>query len=906
METAARTAAREQAQTAPPQPAARAAAVRCGLRCGLQGSTINIQEAMHDTFESSFNCKDLRYPCNITYSAFRYNTFLPDYLQRIKQSLQTISTKTADELGMTNGEYVFIMMSLENNGLSTNGVVDNNWIITPFNDKFGIPFQVYPAKAALILNFVLSYTDQSVKAVKESVLNISRDYFHFPVPNNKLSTYFYPYFESHLIFGQILNQSYTETGKILRGAELAKWFVNHTFDLPTGELAIGESGERKCDILGSLINSTGQLVTVLKYTYHDGQLRDVVPANPYWPGGQWPPPNEPFCGFLHNNPKCSDTSQKKVLAGAVVGSLLFLILSIGTVVAWMWHQSVLMNASWWQMNLDMTEPDTGSMSSRLSLLRRGDADTASIIARKHTCILRLRTGLIVWKSPIRALDADGHFRITSDLANLLSHVKNIHHVNVNNFVGILTDTVPACILEEYCPRGSLDDLLEGLHLDMDMTFSLMIDFIQGLVYLHDSPLKLHGNLKSSKCLLDNRFGLKISDFANHKLMRIFNSASFRRKSSSRTLDLRAGYDNYFWTAPEVLRGSLPDAESDIYSFAIIVYQILAARSDPYDNDQFSAQEREILQTTCGHRATYAEFVPTHFAHELTQVHKIISDGWAEDPAARPGAHSVRKALDQAMLTVGLDGSRSLFDALWVSAEVYCLKNLEELLEQRTEQADGRTWTLLNMISGEMLAQKYFEQATVFFSDLVGFIDFVDRSSPITVLEFLHLVYSRFDDILTNYDVYKVETIGDSYMVASGLPIRNGQEHIREICRMALALQKIFPRLYSSNDGDDQKLSLRIGIHTGPVAAGVVGQKTPRYCLFGDTVNTSSRMESHGLPGRIHCSEPVAALAESLGFLMKPRGEIRIKGKGDVLTFWLEREVGRRSVEDVACGTSVQA
>lgn len=124
------------------------------------------------------------------------------------------------------------------------------------------------------------------------------------------------------------------------------------------------------------------------------------------------------------------------------------------------------------------------------------------------------------------------------------------------------------------------------------------------------------------------------------------------------------------------------------------------------------------------------------------------------------------------------------------------------------------------------------------------------------------------------------------MVVSGLPIRNGDLHAAEIASMSLHLLNAVKEFKIRHRPHD-KLLLRIGIHTGPVCTGVVGMKMPRYCLFGDTVNTTSRMESTGSPLRIHCSKSCKDLLENLGgYTYESRGLIPMKGKGEQETFWL--------------------
>ncbi|XP_055911221.1 uncharacterized protein LOC129945467 isoform X3 [Eupeodes corollae] len=180
----------------------------------------------------------------------------------------------------------------------------------------------------------------------------------------------------------------------------------------------------------------------------------------------------------------------------------------------------------------------------------------------------------------------------------------------------------------------------------------------------------------------------------------------------------------------------------------------------------------------------------------------------------------------------------------------------------------------------------YEAATIYFSDIVGFTEIAAECTPLEVVTFLNSIYKVFDERIECYDVYKVETIGDSYMVASGLPVKNGNKHITEISTMALDLLDA-SSFFKIPRRSSETLQIRCGVHTGPVVAGIVGTKMPRYCLFGDTVNTASRMESTGEAHKIHITEEMNdALVKVGGFKTEHRGLIDVKGKGLMSTYWL--------------------
>ncbi|EDV22185.1 uncharacterized protein TRIADDRAFT_16609, partial [Trichoplax adhaerens] len=189
--------------------------------------------------------------------------------------------------------------------------------------------------------------------------------------------------------------------------------------------------------------------------------------------------------------------------------------------------------------------------------------------------------------------------------------------------------------------------------------------------------------------------------------------------------------------------------------------------------------------------------------------------------------------------------------------------------------------------GKNVLAETYDDVTLYFSDIVGFTQICHESTAMEVVEMLNYLYVQFDSEIEHYHVYKVETIGDAYMVVSGLPKKLPKnQHAIEIANMALALLAIIKNLKVPHN-PDLVLQLRAGIHSGSCVAGVVGRKMPRYCLFGDTVNTASRMESSGEASKIHCSEASYHILSSTGhYELQPRGNINIKGLGTMMTFWL--------------------
>jgi len=174
----------------------------------------------------------------------------------------------------------------------------------------------------------------------------------------------------------------------------------------------------------------------------------------------------------------------------------------------------------------------------------------------------------------------------------------------------------------------------------------------------------------------------------------------------------------------------------------------------------------------------------------------------------------------------------------------------------------------------------FEDVSVLFTDVVGFTPLAAKLSPTDLVEVLNRLFSAFDEICDRHHVEKIKTIGDAYMVAGGLP-EPREGHLADLARAGLAMQAMLDARKEELHG----LRLRMGIHVGSVVAGVIGIRKFTYDVWGDTVNTASRLESHGAPGRVHVSEAVYQRLRDT-FAFEPRGTIEVKGKGPMSTYFI--------------------
>ncbi|XP_076452496.1 LOW QUALITY PROTEIN: atrial natriuretic peptide receptor 1-like [Babylonia areolata] len=663
-------------------------------------------------------------------------------------------------------------------------------------------------------------------------------------------------------------------------------FSNLTLTGRTGQLDLDAEGVRKRHSC-LLHYQGGQLVEVADLSGGFKSLTDID-----WPGGRVP--SDTF------QPSSGGTDSDQVIGG-VLGTIFFLLLLLLAFFLFRrWRQDRLSQGRAWQVeDRDVKRRQThvtlqnGNTQRRLMRMEtRGTLGLGSICSLDRNQLFAPVGNYRGTAVAVRTIQCRS-FRLTPDIITDLNILKELTHDNLNPFVGAHVEPGNTYVLFKYCAKGSLQDVLENEDITLDWMFkmSFAIDMARGMGYLHKSALRSHGNLKSSNCVIDSRWVLKITDFGA-----VTSCADEHDDMSHQAL-----CNALLWSAPELLRLAVRprkgSQKGDVFSFAIVLQEILF-RVGPYGHDCTSPEEI-VESVKKGGTVPFRPHVPPDPdvpAKALT----LMTSCWDEAPEQRPEFSVIRKRLFE------LNGGKkvSMVDNMLSLMETYSSR-LEQLVAERTAelaQEKAKTDRLLYQMlppsvaeqlkCGKAVVPEFYEAVSIFFSDIVGFTSIASQSKPLEVVDLLNDLYTAFDDIIFRRDVYKVETIGDAYMCVSGCPRRNGRRHASEIAEMALDLVATVSSV-KVRHRPQEALQLRVGLHTGPCAAGVVGVAMPRYCLFGDTVNMASRMESTGKALHIHISSDMKSALEDLdcGFITMERGMIQVKGKGAHKTFWLVGKEG---------------
>ncbi|ESO90424.1 hypothetical protein LOTGIDRAFT_191857, partial [Lottia gigantea] len=794
----------------------------------------------------------------------------------------------AHELNFDNGEYVFFNIDL----FSSKNASERPWYRE--NDTEERNDKARKAYDALMTVTLRKPNSPEYRMFSEEVKKRAKTmYNNFTYGEEEVNSFVGAFHDAVLLYSLALNETLEANISISNGSHITQRMWNRTFEGITGTVSIDANGDRNADYsLLDMNPENSKFEVVANYYGNKKKYEPVVGKDIHWAGGLTsPPPDTPTCGFDGSKCPPEEPFPEYGIVIIVLGSIILIVL----IAAFFIYRHIKLEAELAEMNWRVRWEDIifGSPEKNHKLERQGSRVSLNRVKLDSN---NLYLSSSVFQGAIVAIKKIDRHSITIQKPLLLEikRIKDLQNDHTVRFIGACIDPSNLCVLTEYCPKGSLQDVLENEQIKLDWMFrySIMQDIVRGMTYLTGTEIKSHGNLKSTNCVVDSRFVVKITDFGLHHL---------RSQTEGPEEDTFAAYNRKLWTAPELLRMQHRPPEGthkgDVYSFAIICQEIVY-RMGVFYLANLDLSPQEIFDKVKNGMKPYFRPTLEEFDCPCDELAGVIRKCWAEDPLERPDFPALKSIIRK----LNKDGDKgNILDNLLSRMEQYA-NNLEALVAERTSdyleekrKAEDLLYSMLpkvvagQLIRGESVAAESFESVTIYFSDICGFTALSAASTPMQVIDLLNDLYTTFDSIIEHFDVYKVETIGDAYMVVSGLPVRNGNLHAREVARMSLALLNAVLS-FKIRHRPNEQLKLRIGIHTGYVVAGVVGLKMPRYCLFGDTVNTSSRMESNGLPLRIHVSPQTKEVLDNFGtFDLELRGEVEMKGKGKVTTYWLNGE-----------------
>ncbi|VDM59411.1 unnamed protein product [Angiostrongylus costaricensis] len=860
---------------------------------------------------------------------------LPDEII-LSGKLESLSSKARIiivELGMDINSATNFMLAVQRYDMKTKDYVYIIPWLAHTNDQ-------YPWEAATV-------DKQEVKAAFENVIIITahgydKKFFDdfqekFSQATGMISSHYatltyMSLYDALFLYGLALRDAYEEIGGFdvhQNGSLIWSKMTNRQFIGVTGQVLMNHKAIRVPSYATyHITNSTMRIVVELEAKIVNRErcekntnqcsehvAREVTQF--YWPSSTGQLPKAvPSCGFTGSD---CDYTVYFILLGATI---FLLTVSPLSYFVYLKHKEQLLYDMTWRIPRDSIRfMDSKQSRSEHSLASKsqssgsfsGSVGSKPVVSARHAMSNGVRIAFVRFQQTRNVTFPKTELKILKEL-------KLTENENLNKFYGIaFNQQNEFIVMWLFCSRGSLEDILfdDELKLGRNFQVSFAKDIVKGLSFLHSSPLQIHGLLCLQNCLVDSNWTVKLTNFGTewiiseklcHNEIKLIVEEG--DDESDRLADRRKA--KYVQQAPEIIRelvtrkalprGSQP---ADIYSLGMVLYQILFRVQPFHERGKSVAKLMEMISMSNDDdqliRPTFPSSQGTEgFNLQATEDFKLLScieACWLELPEMRPHIKRVRSMVNANLRSTG---KGSLVDQMMKMMEEYT-SNLENMVRDRTallEEAQKQADRLLNSMLPKSVAEdlkvgkpvvpQLYSCATVLFSDIRGFTRISSTSTPLQVVTFLNDMFSGFDAIIAKHDAYKVETIGDAYMIVSGVPNENGNNHVQHIADIALKMRS-FVSNFKLAHRPEELMMVRIGFHSGSVAAGVVGLAAPRYCLFGDTVNMASRMESTGVANKIQISEQSCNILRCFfqQFIVVERGKIEVKGKGECTTFYLE-------------------
>ncbi|CAJ0958041.1 unnamed protein product, partial [Mesorhabditis belari] len=617
------------------------------------------------------------------------------------------------------------------------------------------------------------------------------------------------------------------------------------------------------------------------------------------------PPAIPLCGF--DGLSCSNR-----LIYLAVAAILF-VLSVPLSLAWYFQKKEheLQKMSWRighnQVRFNGSN-DLGSSAAseklRLSSFRTNSLACSTFGSLGESCkIAQVFGKKVTVKSYFQRRPVD----ISRKDMEHLNELHSLTHSNINSFVGISFDSgTELLVLWTFCTRHSLEDLffIKEHKLGRNFLASFLRQILRGLHHIHNSPLRCHGALFLSNCVVDSYWVVKLTDFG----IRPFIKEKVKQKDLFELPILVNELPRKFLQhSPEFLSellamNELPigNHQTDIYQMGMIIYQILF-RQIPFS--EYRHPMEEVIKKIIDQKDSKATIplrpkVPEETEYTL-RLRSIMQQCWIGKAAQRPTLSKIQDALFREF---GAESKGTLMDSMIAMVDEYS-NHLEEIVEQRTEEIQSlqkRTEHLLYQLlprtvadqlrEGRPVPPQLHQAVSLLAVDVCDFTTLCENSTPLQIIEMLNRLYGKFDCFVEKYQAFKVENVGDAYLLISGIPKVDHYQHLVEVCRLALKFREFALNDYKIPHHPEKKLRLKMGINSGPLASGILGIAAPRFCVFGDTVNLTFRMAATCEPDKIQVNEITARIILekfSSEFHLEERGVVDIKGKGKQTTFYIK-------------------
>ncbi|XP_053615286.1 atrial natriuretic peptide receptor 1-like isoform X4 [Plodia interpunctella] len=615
-------------------------------------------------------------PCYLTLSAIftvlkkkEYNSSIPNIpfdeknitTANIKQLLTKLSLDTrivvvcanpstvreimlaADDLNMvSSGEYVFFNIELFSNLASASS--KEPWKVEGDSDERN-------ERARRAYSAVLTVTSPAPEnkeylEFSDQVKQLAATKYNYTFGKEEMvSTFVAAFYDAVLLYALALNATLREvdiTKGPLDGAAVIRNMWNRTFQGITGEVIIDGNGDRVASYsLLDMNPKTSMFEVVATYVAANSSLQFIPDRPIHWAGGRLtPPPDTPECGF--DGALCPDNSLPVYAILSIVLSSVVVVLAILSVFIYRHYklEAEIAMMTWRVSWSDVLHPSGKLRGSMHSLARRYSTGTAfsdeaiSLPGDRQVyapCGFYKGCRVAIKKVNKQRID------LTRPLLLELKKMKDLEHDHLARFYGACVDPPHCCLLTEYCPKGSLQDILENENIKLDWMFkvSLMHDIVRGMHYLHGTDIRSHGALKSSNCVVDSRFVLKITDFGLHAL-----------RSSEKDSRAHSYWTRLMWTSPELLRMSEPPPEGsqkgDVYSFGIIMHEIVNRQGVFWLGPGVEMSPKDVIETviSTGLRPNTSH----HRSCEADDATELMKRCWAEDPTERPDFAHLKGAI----------------------------------------------------------------------------------------------------------------------------------------------------------------------------------------------------------------------------------------------------------------------